>query len=150
MFGLFSSKEKDRERAEAIIKVMHDYYNAARAKFPDKKEIFYLALAWVIYAKKHHPDQYAKDNFSFLVMPASSDTLIFSFLESPDSIDALSYFMVNKERLGVAKEYEPKFNEIMAKIKATQIAQTEQATKDMVDYLSDEIDNLESISEKDF
>lgn len=150
MFGLFGSKEEDREKAEAIIKVMHDYYNAARAKFADKKEIFYLALAWVIYVKKHHPDQYSKDSFSFLMMPASSDTLIFSFLESPDSIDALSYFMVNKERLSVAKEYEPKFNKIMAKIKPTQIAQSEQATKDMVDYLSDEIDNLEGISEKDF
>lgn len=128
---------------------MHDYYNAARVKFPDKKEIFYLALAWVIYAKKHHPDQYAKNSFSFLIMPASSDTLIFPFLESPDSIDALSYFIVNKERLSVTKEYEPKFNEIMGKIQATQ-EQVNKATKEMVDYLSDEIENLEGITEKDF
>ncbi len=149
MFGLFGSKEKDREKAEAIIKVMHDYYNAARVKFPNKKEIFYLALAWVIYAKKHHPEQYAKDSFSFLVMPASSDTLIFSFLDSPDSIDAFSYFMVHKERLSISGEYEPKFNVIMAKIKVTQ-PQVEQATKEMVDYLSDEMENLEGISEKDF
>lgn len=149
MFGLFGSKEKDRKKAEAIIKVMHDYYNVARAKFPNKKEIFYLALAWVIYAKKHHSDQYVKDNFSFLVMPASSDTLIFSFLDSPDSIDALSYFMVHKERLSVSKEYESKFNEVMAKIKATQ-SQVEQATKEMVDYISDEMDNFEGVTENDF
>lgn len=150
MFGLFGSKEKDRKKAEAIIKAMHDYYNAARAKFPNKKEIFYLALAWVIYAKKHHPDQYAKHSFSFLMLPASSDTLTFSFLEPPDSIDALSYFMVYKEKLSVAKEYESKFNEIMAKIKPSQIAQIEQAIEDMVDYISEEIENLKDISEKDF
>ena len=149
MFGLFSSKEKDREKAVAIIKVMHDYYDAARAKFPNKKEIFYLALAWVIYAKKHHPDQYA-NNFSFLLMPASCDTLIFSFLETPDSIDALSYFMIHKEKLSGIKDYESKFNEIMSKIKATSQSQIDQATKDMVDYISDEMDNLENISEKDF
>ena len=149
MFNLFGSQEKDRAKAEIIIKVMHDYYNAVRVKYPDKKEIFYLALAWVIYAKKHHPDQYAKDSFSFLVMLASSDTLIFSFLDSPDSIDALSYFMVNKERLSVTKEYESKFNEIMVKTKATQ-SQIEQATKEMVDYLSDEMVNLKGVTENDF
>lgn len=149
MFGLFGLKEKDIEKAEVIIKVMHDYYNSAQAKFPNKKEIFYLALTWVIYAKKHHPDQYAKNSFSFLMMPASGDTLIFSFLESPDSIDALSYFMVHKEKLSVGKEYESKFNEIMSTvsiIKATQ----DQVQKEMVDYLSDEMKNLEGITEKDF
>ena len=149
MFGLFGSKEKDREKAEAIIKVMHNYYNSAQVKFPNKKEIFYLALSWVIYAKKHHPDQYEKDSFSFLMMPASGDTLIFSFLEPPDSIDALSYFMIHKEKLGVEKEYEPKFNKIMSTvsmIKATQ----DQIQQEMVDYLSDEMENLQGITEKDF
>lgn len=149
MFGLFNSKEKEREEAEAIIKVMHNYYNEVRAKFSDKKEIFYLALTWVIYAKKHHSDQYIKDDFSLLIIPASSDTLIFSFLESPDSIAALSYFMIHKEGLSVSDEYETKFNAIISKIKITQ-PQVEQATKEMVSYLSKEMDSLEGISEKDF
>jgi mRNA degradation ribonuclease J1/J2 len=149
MFGLFNSKEKDRQAAESIIEAIHGYYNMARVKFLDKKEIFYLALVWVIYAKKHHPDQYIKNSFSSLIIPASSDTLIFSFLTSPDSIDAFAYFMINKERLSVAKEYEPKFNEIMSKIQATQ-EQINKAIQEMVDYLSDEMENFEGITEKDF
>jgi len=145
------------KKAETIIKLMHDYYNEARTKFPNKKEIFYLALAWVIYAKKHHPEQYEEKSFYFLMVAvASGDTLIFSLLKSPDSIDALSYFMVHKERLGVSKKYEPKFNEIMknTNLKQIQLAtdqqQMEQATNEVVEYLSDEMKNFEGITEKDF
>lgn len=149
MFRWFGSKAKDRGRSEAIIKAMHAYYDAARTRFPEKKEVLYLALAWVIYAKKHHASQYLKDSFSSLLIPASSDTLIFSFLESPDSIDALSYFMVNKERLSVAEEYEPKFRDIMVRMKATQ-TQMEQEMIRTFDYVSGEMGNLGSVSEKDF
>ena len=69
--------------------------------------------------------------------------------------------MVHKERLGVSKEYEPKFNETMTKIKATQsqfeerwtgsfIFEVEQATKDMAVYILEGLAKLEGISEKDF
>lgn len=155
MFGLFSSKEKDREKAEAIIKVIHDYYNAVRAKFPNKKEIFYLALAWVIYMMKHHPDQYPQDNLSLLIHLrfATDDTLFLSFLESPDSIDALSYLMVHKEKLISAIERDQKVNKVLSKIKITkdQIDQNEveKVTKEIFDYLMT-MEPLESISENDF
>ena len=149
MFRLFNSKKKDKELAEAIIKVTHHYYNEVRIKFSNKKEIFYLALTWAIYAKKHLPEQYSKYSFSSLVIVASSDTLIFSFLKRPDSIDALSYFMVHKAKLRVSKEYEPKFTNIMTKLEVPQ-SQVEIVTKDMITYLSNEMEKLESISEKDF
>ncbi len=155
MFGLFSSKEKDREKAEIIIKVIHDYYNAVRAKFPNKKENFYLALVWVIYMMKHHPDQYPKDNLSLLIHLrfATDDTLFLSFLESPDSIDALSYLMVHKEKLISVIERDQKVNKVLSKIKITkdQVDQNEieKVTKEIFDYLMT-MEPLESILEKNF
>jgi hypothetical protein len=155
MFGLFSSKEKDREKAEVIIKVIHDYYNVACAKFPNKKESFYLALVWVIYMMKHHPDQYPKDNLSLLIHLrfGVEDTLFLSSLESPDSIDALSYLMVYKEKLISAIEQEPKVSKIMSKVKITkdQVDQNEveKVTTEIFDYLMT-LEPLESIIEKIF
>ncbi len=147
MFGLFGSKE--RERAEGIIKVIHNYYGAAKTRFPNKNEAFYLALAWAIYAKKHHSSQYAEDDLSSLLLPAFTDTLVFSFLKPPDSINALSLFMINKERLSIAKEYEPRFRDLMLKFNATQ-TQIEQAMEEALARLAEEANSLEGISEKDF
>lgn len=155
MFGLFSSKEKDKEKAETIIKVIHDYYNAVRAKFPDKKENFYLALVWVIYMMKHHPNRYPQDNLSLLIYLsfAVDDTLFLSFLESPDSIDALSYLMVHKEKLISTIERDQNVNKVMSKIKVTkdQVDQNEveKVTKEIFDYLMT-MESLESILKKDF
>lgn len=147
MFG-FRSKEKDHVSAEAIIKVIHSYYSAIRKKFPNKREIFYLALTWAIYAKKHHPGQYKNNSLALLIIAGSGDTLLFSLLEPPNSIDALAYYMVNKERISIAKEYEPKFNEIMGQIKITE--DQINAEKKMVDYLSDEMGKIQDITENDF
>ncbi|XOA43053.1 MAG: hypothetical protein ACKKMO_01095 [Candidatus Nealsonbacteria bacterium] len=167
MFGLFGSKEKDREMAESIIKIMHDYYNKARNKFPNKKEIFYLSLACVIYSKKHHPKQYKNDSLSYLLLPFGVNVAgPFSFLEPPDSIDALAYYMIHKERLNVVKEYEQEFNKIISKNEITKLAITklpesqmnelfkspliQEEIKNMVHYLMKESVELEGITEKDF
>jgi len=148
MFG-FDSKEKDRTSAQGIINVMHNYYSLAKKKFPNKKEIFYLALTWAIYAKKHHPVQYKNDQIVPLIMPGSSDTLLFSFLKPPGSVDALAYYMIHKEKLSVSKEYEPKYNEIMAQLEITE-EQVNAETERMVVYLTEQMEKIQNISENDF
>jgi len=167
MFGLFGSRKKDREMAESIIKVMHDYYNKARNKFPNKKEIFYLSLACAIYSKKHHLKQYKNDSLSYLLLPFGVNVAgLCSFLEPPDSIDALAYYMVHREGLRLKKEYEQEFNKIMSKNEIIKLATTElpefqinelfksprmqEEIKNMVHYLTKEGEKLEGITEKDF
>ncbi len=142
MLRLFRNKEKERKKAESIFNVMHDYYNSARSKYTNKKEIFYLSLAWAIYAKRHHPAQYRNYYLVDLLIIASSDTLIISYLNSPDSIDALSYYMIHKEKLIVEKEYEMKFNTIMSKINISE-SQIQQGSKEMVEYICEEMEKLE-------
>ena len=149
MFQLFGRKKRDKEKAEAIIKAVHAYYETARSRYPGKREIFYLALAWGIYVKKHHAGQYTDYDLAFLLVPASGDTAIFSFLHPPDSIEALALFMVHKERLRVATEYEAKFNEIMGRLQVTDsdiLKESEGLTK----YLLAEGTALEGTTIDDF
>lgn len=149
VFGLFGSKEKQRGQAAAIIAAVHEYYDKAKERFPEKKEIFYLALTWAVYAKKHHPQQYEGDEIAFLLLPGMSDTMLFSFLRPPDSIDALAYFMVHKEGLAVAGEYEPKFNSIMENLRITG-AEAAAAIEPNTAYIGKEMELLGSLTADDF
>ncbi|MCJ7501860.1 MAG: hypothetical protein MUP80_02200 [Acidobacteriia bacterium] len=149
MFQLFRRRKTEKEKAEAIIRALHVYYETARSRYPGKREIFYLALAWAIYAKKHHAGQYKDYELPFLLVPALGDTAIFSFLQPPDSIQALAYFMVHKERLRVATEYEAKFSEIMGRLQVTEshvLKESEVLTK----YVLAEGAALEGITIDDF
>ena len=148
VFGLFRSREKQRAQAEAIIQVVREYYDKAKKRFPGKGEIFYLALAWAVYAKKHHRSQYEKDDLAFLLLPGMSDTMLFSFLQPPDSVDALAYFMVHKERFGVANEYEPKFKAIMEKLRIKE-AEATAAIEPNTPYIGKEMEGLRSLSVDD-
>jgi hypothetical protein len=135
-------------KAEAIIKVMHDYYHAAKVKFPNRKDVFYLMLAWTIYAKKNHPVQYKDLPFYRLFPFALGAVNLFCLLDPPDSIDAFSYDMVHSEKLRSFKDYEPRFNKIMAKLEITQ-AQLDKASKELADCASKEM-GLDGITENDF
>lgn len=149
MFQFFGSKKRDKEKAESIMRAIHACYETARSRYPGKREIFYLALAWAIYAKKHHAGQYKDHDLAFLLAPALGDTAIFSFLQPPDSIQALALYMVHKERLRVANEYEAKFSDIMGRLQVNE-AHVMKESEGLMEYVLAEGAALEGATIDDF
>ena len=146
---LLGGRSEGMEKAEEIIRAMHSYYRNVRSRFPREREIFYLASAWAIYAKKHHPEQYKDYDLTFLLAAGAADTAVFSFLRPPDSIEALAIFMVHKERLPVASEYEAKFSEIMGRLPVDE-AHVMKKTEGLTKYVLAQGVALEGTSVEDF
>lgn len=141
-------KSKHNDFGDRAVKELHEIYDKVRLKFPHKKEIFYLSLTWAIYAKKY--SKQSKDNdLSFLLIPGGTQSLLFSFLDYPDSIDALSYYWAIKTFPEESKHYEPEFDLLSAKVDINKI-NTEEETQKMVTYLMDEGKLVEGRNINDF
>lgn len=136
-------------KGDAIIYAVKQYYDGARNKFPNKQESFYLVLAWIKYALKHHASQYANNNFLSLRVPAFSDTLIFSHLVYPDSRDALAYFMVHKEDPNLGKKYEDKFNQLIIEVPEDE-AEIKKWQESEMEYLMAQTEINETLTIEDF
>lgn len=147
---LFKNKEKERKIAQYIIDCMHHYYNMAKLKYPNKKEIFYLSLAWVVYAIKHYPKKYKNMDLDYLLVLAVSDALFFSYLEYPESIDALSIYIIHKEDITIPPKHEEKFYTITTKININNNHKLDDAIKEAVQYLISEAENIGEINEDEF
>lgn len=137
------------EKSELIIFVIRTYYHQVRTKFPDKKEIFYLATTWALYAKFHHPVEYKNDDLESLFILGYADTLAFSLLPVPESIEALSYYFLQKEHILKDTKYEPRFMELMTVVVRSE-EEMEKAVEEIHAYIIEEAKNLRGLNEKDF
>lgn len=137
-----------KDKAESIIYAIRSYYDLARKKFLGKKEIFYLALTWAVYAKKHHPEQYKNDEISDLLIIGAFDTILFSQLNYPESVEALAYYMVNKEKALVV-DYETRFNSLMSKVNFSQEYSTKKISE-IEPYIFDESRTITHLTASDF
>lgn len=145
----FKNKDQERQRADAVNAAVHRYYESAKKRVPGKKDAFYLALTWAIFAKKHHAEQYKAHELTFLLVAGSGDTGVFSLLSAPDSINALALYMIHKERISVAEEYEPEFNMIMSKIALSESDALRKA-QEAAQYVMGEAESLDGFTENDF
>lgn len=137
MFGfLRSKKEKEREEAKDIIREMHTYFDAVKKKFPNKKEIFYLALAWALFAKKNYPEKYQRHDLARMFFLGMGDAAIHSYLTPPDSIDAMAIYMIHKVHLSIANEYEAEYGKYMSKVDKSPET-VEKSARENVDYLNE-------------
>jgi hypothetical protein len=116
---MFWNRSKERERAATIIKIMYGYYESGRSHFPERDELFYLAHAWAAFAKRHHPDQFGRKKIGELMILGLGDVVVPSFLSPPQSIEALAYYMLHKERAKAAKDYEPAYIALIGSLRIT-------------------------------
>ncbi|KKS12565.1 MAG: hypothetical protein UU67_C0049G0009 [Candidatus Daviesbacteria bacterium GW2011_GWB1_41_5] len=137
-------------KGDAIIYAIKQYYDGARNRFPNKRESFYLVLAWIKYALKHHASQYSGDDFVSLLVPALGDTMIFSHLIYPDSRDALAYYMVQKENPNLAKKYEDKFKQLIGGTLQEDKTEFDQRVNSELRYLSTQTEINETLTIEDF
>ncbi len=141
-----NGKDKERTLAENIITTLHNYYNVVRSEFPNKREVFYLAFTWTLYAKNFHKDQYADYDFPMLFMLSSGDVQTHSYLDPPDSIDAFSYYLIHKEKLSIEDEYEQKYSNIMMKYEIRE-NEMNNIIEENTKYLIEESHNLDNIDD---
>jgi len=140
---------KQRKIANSIIDDITHFYKVSRDIFQDKHEIFYLSLAWAIYAKLKHSKRYEDMSISYLLIAASSDCQIISLLESPDSIEALSYYLIHKEGITIENEYESRFNKLISKIPNLTETMKIELSKRTVEYLNDQSEQIDNYDEKE-
>lgn len=135
--------------AEEIIQEVRGLYIKAREVYPNNRDMFYLALVWAIFAKKHHKK---KESLNELLLPGVVDTMTFSLLESPKSIEALSYYLVYKSGISDASEYEDKFNKVMEPFK--EVFNSDENIKKLstaaVNFIREVQDNIGEINPQDF
>lgn len=146
--GKLSKTSVDEQIAQGIILALYNYYTTLKRKFPNRREIFYLALTWAMYAKKHHPTQYQNDNLSFLTITCGlPESLVFSKLEYPKSLQALSFYMIYKERLSVSDKYEVRFNALILEINFPTAEHAASELKQLQPYIMAELETLGKFSE---
>lgn len=147
MFGFLKSKrEKERVEAEGIIKEMHSYYYAAKERFPGKKEIFYLALAWALFAKKNYPEKYQRRELAGMFFLGMAVASIHSLLPSPDSINAMAIHMIHKVHLSIENEYAAEYERLLSEVKVTP-EYAEKAGKENFEYFQEVEAELEGLSD---
>jgi len=109
---LESEESEKRALAMKLITEIQHIYMELKEKHPEQDEHWYLANAWLKrYGSTPQAEEKGTKKTNFI---ASKETFSFSILNWPDSITALSYFLVYKE-LGqeYAWLYNSAFNQIM-------------------------------------
>lgn len=147
MFGfLKSKKEKERVEALRIMKEMRSHYDIAKERFPGKKEIFYLALAWALFAKKNYPEKYQRRELAGMFFLGMADANIHSLLPPPDSINAMAIYMVHKVHLSIENEYGVEYERLLSKVQLIP-DQAEKAGKENFEYFQEVKAELEGLSD---
>jgi hypothetical protein len=114
--GFFKSLFSNKALAEDIIKAMEKTYWRVKKEKPGEDEHFYLAstlLRRFEVRKKLGQDLGLLNHKESLNLIVFNETMTFSILDPPESIRALSLYIVYKEVPSEAYRYEDEFNKIM-------------------------------------
>ena len=146
MFGFLKSKKaKEREEAKAIIAEMNGYYDVVKGKFPKKKEIFYLALSWALFAKNNYPEKYQNSDLARMFFLGMGDAALHARLSPPDSINAMAIYMIHKVHLDIETEYTAEYERLISQIDMSP-EQAEKAGKENFEYFQEVKGELEGLS----
>lgn len=99
---------------EKILSISKQIYDKVKTERPDEDEHFYLATTWLrrFFADKRpylHGDKLSDEELGNM---SWTETMQFAILDSPDSIRALSLYMVHKECPREYLKYIKEFNKL--------------------------------------
>lgn len=109
-----------KELTDKILSVCKQVYHIVRQECPDEDEHFYLATTWF---RKHFRDkrpyrQGEELSEAELGEVSWTETMQFAILEPPDSIRAMSLYIVHKECPREYLKYVNEYNRLMKPVKA--------------------------------